>query len=54
MTGGRSRWALLAALFIALVALDQWTKFLAVERLTTVFDRAGDNGVVERVRGFYG
>ncbi len=54
MTAGRSRWALLAALFVVLVSLDQWTKYLAVERLTTVFDRAGDAGIVQRVRGFYG
>jgi signal peptidase II len=53
MISGRSKWALLVALFVVLVAADQWTKYLAVERLTTVFDRAGDAGIGERVRGFY-
>jgi signal peptidase II len=50
----RSKWALLAVLFVTLVAADQWTKYLAVERLTTVFDRAGDQGFPEKLRGFYG
>jgi signal peptidase II len=40
-------------LFVALVAVDQWTKFLAVERLTTVFERTGDAGLVARIGGFY-
>ena len=47
------KWALLATLFVVLVAVDQWTKFLAVERLTHVFERARDLSLVERVRGFY-
>jgi signal peptidase II len=54
MTLPRSKWALLAALFVTLVLADQWTKFLAVERLTTVFDRAGDQALLEKLRGFYG
>ncbi len=45
-----SKWRLLAILFVALVTIDQWTKFLAVDRLTTALDR-GSLG--ERVRGFY-
>jgi signal peptidase II len=53
MSRGPSKWALLAALFVALVLVDQWTKFLAVERLTTVFERAGEMGLWERIRGFY-
>jgi signal peptidase II len=53
MSGPRSKWALLAALFVVLVVADQWTKFLAVERLTTVFDRTGEAGLVERITGFY-
>ena len=53
MTRSRSKWKLLAALFVALVVADQWTKFLAVERLTTVFDRSGERGLVARVKGFY-
>lgn len=49
----RSKWALLAVLFVALVALDQWTKYLAVERLTTVFDTGPERSLAEKVRGFY-
>ena len=47
------KWALLAALFVGLVLLDQWTKFLAVERLTHVFERSRDLSLVQRVEGFY-
>jgi signal peptidase II len=47
------KWALLAALFVSLVVLDQWTKFLAVERLTRVFERTPQLSLAERVRGFY-
>lgn len=47
------KWPLLAALFVALVLLDQWTKFLAVDRLTRVFERSRELSFVERVRGFY-
>jgi signal peptidase II len=49
-----SRWTLLGVLFAVLVLLDQWTKFLAVERLTVVFERAGDVTLAEKIRGFYG
>ncbi len=48
-----SRWAVLALLFGGLVLADQWTKYLAVERLTVTFQRSGDATLVERVRGFY-
>jgi signal peptidase II len=47
------KWPLLAVLFVSLVLFDQWTKFLAVERLTRVFDRSRDHSLVQRVRGFY-
>jgi signal peptidase II len=47
-----SKWALLAALFVVLVLADQATKYLAVERLTTVFERSGETGAA-RVVGFY-
>ena len=53
MRPGRTKWALLAALFVGLVLVDQWTKFLAVERLTHVFARSQDVTLAERVRGFY-
>ena len=52
-TPGRSKWTLLAVLFVALVVADQWTKYLAVERLTTVFERTGDRSLGARVEGFY-
>lgn len=48
-----SKWALLALLFFGLVLADQWTKYLAVERLTVVFHRGADRTLAERVRGFY-
>ena len=52
MSTGPSKWAILAALFVVLVAADQATKYLAVERLTTVFQRTGETGLA-RVAGFY-
>ena len=48
-----SRWAVLALLFGGLVLADQWTKYLAVERLTVAFQRGGDATLSEKVRGFY-
>ena len=53
MSAPRGKWAILATLFVVLVLADQWTKFLAVERLTHVFSRAPDLTLAERVRGFY-
>jgi signal peptidase II len=53
MTTRRSKWALLAVLFVVLVSVDQWTKYLAVERLTTVFERSPETGLLGRVDGFY-
>jgi signal peptidase II len=49
----RSKWAVLAALFAVLVLADQWTKYLAVERLTHAFARAQDGSLAEKLRGFY-
>jgi signal peptidase II len=51
---GTSKWALLALSFAVLVALDQWTKYLAVERLTFAFERAGAGAAGSKVRAFYG
>jgi signal peptidase II len=48
-----SRWTLLAVLFVGLVLADQATKFLAVDRLTTVFERTGAEGLGQRIREFY-
>ncbi len=53
MNARPGKWAVLAALFVVLVVGDQWTKYLAVARLTHVFERSQDAGLVERVRGFY-
>jgi signal peptidase II len=47
------KWAVLAALFFSLVVADQWTKYLAVARLTHVFERSRDEGLAARVRGFF-
>jgi len=47
------KWTLLATLFVVLVLADQWTKYLAVSRLTHVFERGQDDALAERVRGFY-
>jgi signal peptidase II len=53
MSRGPGKWAVLAALFVTLVVADQWTKYLAVSRLTHVFERSRDEGLAARVRGFY-
>jgi signal peptidase II len=53
VTGRPGKWTVLAALFVALVVADQWTKYLAVSRLTHVFERSRDAGLAARVRGFY-
>ncbi len=49
-----SKWALLAAIFAAMLVLDQWTKYLAVERLTLAFERAGARTAGEKLAVFYG
>lgn len=48
------KWQLLGVLFVVLVVLDQWTKYLAVEGLTTVFERTGAQTLGDRVKVFYG
>jgi signal peptidase II len=53
VTRSIGKWRLLGVLFVALVLVDQWTKYLAVERLTTVFDRAGADSASDRLRVFY-
>jgi signal peptidase II len=54
MSGRPGKWTVLAALFAALVLCDQATKFLAVDRLTVVFERAGDATLGQKLAGFYG
>lgn len=51
---GPSKWVLLAAIFAAMVILDQWTKYLAVERLTWAFQRAQATSAGQRLAVFYG
>ncbi len=48
-----SKWALLAVLFVGLVAADQWTKFLAVDRLTVALQRGADQDPLAKLRAFY-
>ncbi|HEU4384912.1 MAG TPA: signal peptidase II [Anaeromyxobacteraceae bacterium] len=48
------KWALLAAIFAVMVVLDQWTKYLAVERLTFAFERAQASSAGEKLAVFYG
>jgi len=48
-----SKWALLAAIFAVMLALDQWTKYLAVERLTFAFERAGAATAGEKLSAFW-
>jgi signal peptidase II len=50
---GPSRWTLLALILGTALALDQWTKYLAVERLTYLFQRFGIQGTFEKWRAFY-
>jgi signal peptidase II len=53
MSGPRAiKWRLLAAVFSLSLLADQATKFLAVDRLTIAFERAGAHGLVEKLRAF--
>lgn len=51
---GPGKWTLLAAVLVVLISFDQATKFLAVDRLTTVFQVHGDDTFGEKLAGFYG
>ncbi|MGC3999735.1 MAG: signal peptidase II [Anaeromyxobacter sp.] len=53
MTMTKSKWTLLVVLFAAGLLADQWSKFLAVERLTVIFQRAGQQTLGEKLVGFY-
>lgn len=48
-----SKYKILLVIFAVVVSLDQVTKFLAVDRLTTVFEHYGKVSLAERVRAFY-
>jgi len=47
-----SKWILLAAIFTGGVLLDQWTKFLAVDRLTDLFRRVGAETLGQKLGAF--
>jgi signal peptidase II len=53
MKRGLSKWALLAVIFVVMVVGDQWSKFLAVDRLTWAFPRVGAVTLGQRVEAFY-
>jgi signal peptidase II len=48
-----SRWTVLAVLFSTLVLADQWTKLLAVDRLTVAFQRGGAVTLGQKVGALY-
>ncbi len=54
MKGGTSKWALFAAIFAVMVVADQWSKFLAVDRLTWAFSRVGAVDASAKMKAFYG
>ncbi len=54
MSRGPSRWALLAGIFVVMLVADQASKFLAVDRLTWAFSRAGATSPEAKLRVFYG
>jgi signal peptidase II len=53
MRTGPSRWTLLAVVFAVMLVGDQVTKFLAVDRLTNAFVRAGAADLGAKVKVFY-
>jgi len=53
MRAGLPKYALLALIFTGCLVLDQWTKFLAVDRLTLVFARGADVTLGHKLAGFY-
>lgn len=48
-----SKWKVLAALFLLGLAADQGTKFLAVDRLTTAFQRTGARALEQKFEAFW-
>lgn len=53
MTAAVSKWVRLPSLLVVFFLAEQWSKFLAVGRLTTAFARSPDAPFHERVRAFY-
>jgi len=53
MRGAGAKWRLFAAIFLVGLFADQATKFLAVDRLTTAFERAGARSAGEKLSAFW-
>jgi len=53
MRTGSPKWRRFAAIFLIGLLADQATKFLAVDRLTTAFERVGARGVGEKLSAFW-
>ncbi len=53
MSAPTGKWRLLAAVFAVGLLADQATKFLAVDRLTSAFVRAGATTLGAKLRAFY-
>ena len=53
MKRGVNKYALLAVIFGVMVVGDQWSKFLAVDRLTWAFPRVGAVTLGQRAEAFY-
>lgn len=53
MSGAGAKWRLFAAVLLVGLAADQATKYLAVERLTTAFARAGARTAGEKLSAFW-
>ncbi len=53
MSPGARKWRLFAAVFLIGLFADQATKFLAVDRLTTAFERAGAHGAGQKLSAFW-
>jgi signal peptidase II len=47
-----NKWTLLAVISVTWLAADQWTKYLAVERLTYAFQQAGATTLPEKLHAF--
>ncbi len=53
MSSGIGKWKLLVAIFTLAVLADQLTKFLAVDRLTYAFERAGARTLEQKAVAFW-
>ena len=53
MSGAGAKWRLFAVILLVGLLADQATKFLAVDRLTTAFERAGARSTGEKLSAFW-